>query len=188
MSCGHGFALRSASASSATRAAFADEVPLREHLPAAGVLKAQPVRVGADLQLAVADGLGGDAAADLDEALLDVGPLRREEELVLAPDRVGGARRAQSLALAQLLLGGDQQTDAIVHGHRERIDLDRRRVRRASPARPRASAASRIFVSADAFAISTASAATRSASSAVTTCDAAKPHAAVGDRADAEAE
>jgi hypothetical protein len=40
-----------------------------------------------------------------------------------------------------------------------------------------ARAASRIFVSADAFAISTASAATRSASSTVTICEAAKPHA-----------
>src|SRR5688572_11531756 len=77
-----------------------DEVPLREDLPAAGVLIAEPVGVGADLQLAVADGLGGDAATDLDDALQDVRPLGREEELVLAPDRIGGARRAQSLALA----------------------------------------------------------------------------------------
>src|SRR6185295_10421641 len=65
-----------------------DEIPLREDFPAAGVLIAESIGIGADLQLAVADGLGRDAAADLSEPLLNVRALGREEQLVFAPDRI----------------------------------------------------------------------------------------------------
>ena len=105
------------------------QVPAREDLPPTGVLIAEPVGIRSDLQLAVPHRFSRDAAADLGEALRDFRALARHEQLVLAPDRVRGARRAQALALAHPCFGGHEQLDAVVERHREGVEVHRRFVR-----------------------------------------------------------
>src|SRR5688572_30780116 len=107
-----------------------DEVPTGQALPAAAVLEAKAVGVGADLELAVAGRLSRDAAAALAERLRDVRALRREEELLLALDRVARPGRAKSRLPAKSRLGVHEQPDPLLERQREGVDLDRCRVLR----------------------------------------------------------
>src|SRR5688500_4053442 len=108
----------------------ADEIPLGQALPAAAVLEAKAVGVRADLELAVAGRLRRDAAAALAERLRDLRALRREEELLLALDRVAGSGRAKSRLPAERRLRVDEESDPLLERQRERVDVHRRRVLR----------------------------------------------------------
>src|SRR5688572_10661872 len=100
-----------------------DEIPVGQALPAAAVLEAKAVGVGTDLELSAAGRLRRDAAAAFAERLLHVRALSREEELLLALDRVARAGRAKSRLPAERRLRVDEEADPLLERQRERVDV-----------------------------------------------------------------
>ena len=89
---------------------------------------------------------------------------------------------------AQRLVGGDEQRELVLERDGERVDLARPTSTCRARAATGASSTAGPATSAEALAMATASRATRTASSAVTSREEAKPHAPSADGAHAEAE
>src|SRR5262249_50105631 len=107
----------------------ADQVHRLDQLVAGGALVAtEAVRVGALLHFLLAYGQGLDAAAGLDEVLLDVGALAAGKRFLHALALQGGFRHADALHGTHRRLRAEQDTPLVLQGHAERVAHDRRRV------------------------------------------------------------
>ena len=174
---GQGFAVSSATASSAIRGAWADEVLAEDELPAAGVLVARPgIGVRAALHLAVADRLRFDPAAGLDQRLIDPRALAGGEVLRLPPRLERRARGAEPGDRAHGLVRPEEESTRSPTGTANgSMSTGVRYVAVTGATGARRTSAS--LTSAEARAMATAWAATRSASAAVRTWEAANPQA-----------
>ena len=149
---------------------------LRTILVAAGAPAAARVGIAPALVLVAVDGVRLDPGADVGDDLLGQAAVGGGEGLPLALGGVGRFGEGDPLDRGGGPVGGEEVGDLGLERDRERVLLERRLVR------PRAGGRSsrRVWLRravALARAIRTASPATRSASVAVRTCDAAKPHA-----------